>query len=126
VAWQQVRDDTWTLAGQIVINQRKNGQWRVFTMEQDKRLYIMGDNLTADYARGVAEDEARTRGLGALTRKNARWQNDLPTEGQARYLWRLGERTASKQAKDGTITKGEAAQAITTRLVLDAIQAMED
>jgi superfamily II DNA or RNA helicase len=65
-----------------------------------------------------ANDYAEQRGNTVLARKQQRWRNGAPSDGQIKYARRLG-------VWQPGMTKGDCADAITARLALNAVQRAE-
>ncbi len=67
----------------------EDGQrWTVATTAKGERPHVLGSELSAGYAAGIAEDYARS--CGSLARSSGRWRRQTVTEGQRTFLRRHG------------------------------------
>jgi superfamily II DNA or RNA helicase len=118
VRWIKVEpegDTRWVLSlggDDLVVLDPHDGGFRVLQMGESKAK-VIASGMDLGYAQGIGEEMIRRSKAGGLNKKRAAWHEHDATAGQASFLWALGKRKQSKQAKAGEMTKGEAAQAIT-------------
>jgi len=118
VRWIKVEpegDTRWVLSlggDDLVVLDPHDGGFRVLQMGES-RAKVIASGMDLGYAQGIGEEMIRRSKAGGLNKKRAAWHEHDATAGQASFLWALGKRKQSKQAKAGEMTKGEAAQAIT-------------
>jgi superfamily II DNA or RNA helicase len=84
------------------------GQWRVLLL-RETGAKIIASGLDLGYAQGSAEESLRKRDGMRLAKSNAVWRTKEPSEGQIKYLRRLGV-TAIPE------TAGQATDLLTERL----------
>lgn len=99
----------------IVLDPQGSGAWRVLLMGPSLAR-IFARNLDLGYAQGVAEEIIRREKAIALAHTDAPWRRKPASDGQRRYLRRLGQRPPDDA------TKGEAADLITTAIAAERLE----
>lgn len=93
----------------LVLDPVDGGAWRVLLLGKNKARVLAG-NLDLGYAQGAAEEAVREREAMVLADKGAAWRERRPSDGQLRYLTKLG-------VTDVPETCGEASDLINAAVV---------
>lgn len=94
--------------------------WQLDQEGHGYRATRIADGVDLGMAQGIAEGAAHRSGIDAIALRDQPWRREPATEGQARKIWRLGERVAAKQVTR-MLTKGEASDMIAWLMAKEAI-----
>lgn len=114
-------DNAWCLpAGKevVIITPLEDELWRLVTYGGGK-ITTLHDSLPVDWAQGIGEDHAKA--FGKLSRRDARWLNEPPTDAQLNRLVREG---LPESKQDKVRTRGQAADLITRIQARRAVRKM--
>ena len=104
-------DERWVISAgddEYLVLDPFDNQWRVLLV-RETGAKIIASGLDLGYAQGSAEESLRKRDGMRLAKSNAAWRSKEPTDGQLRYLRRLGVTTVPD-------TAGQATDLLTERL----------
>lgn len=115
--------DRWTISYQkaktlVLWPADEPDRFSVLLIDSDAQSFrILARGLDLGYAQGVAEESIRRYGSIHLADTKASWRSDEVSQGQRRYLYRLGLSIPK--------TKGEAADLITSAQMADQLERVE-
>lgn len=121
-----VVNDRWTIAfgndqTLVIWPENSDDRFAVLFLFKDEegqdRCRILARGLDFGYAQGVVEESIRRAGRQVLADTKAGWRSDPISQGQRKYLYRLGQPMVE--------TKGEAADLITQAKLADELSRLE-
>lgn len=117
-------DDMWALGlgqrGIIVLVPSNQGDWDVALLSKRNEFDALGGSMDVGYAQGAAEDFIREDGSWQLAERDVSWRYSEASSGQLDYVGNMMKHLEDFRevyADREFLTKGEAADLITTALV---------